>query len=161
MAMLVCFGVLDPSYHNWQKCHSTKPDADDICLRLSALLPYEQDCTWEGKAGEFLLDIFTLNITTQNMGWVSVSEINKLFHRAPSKNSNVSTFDAHARITTEHDRDGSFRTRSTPSAESIAPILQSNEPILPPPIHSPSVGPADAYDDLLFLMDDDDAIILS
>jgi hypothetical protein len=161
MAMLVCFGVIDPSYNNWQKRHNTKPDAEDICRQLSSLLPYEQDSSWEGKAGEFLLDIFTLNITTQDMGWVSVTEINKLFHSAPSKNINSSTFDTHARITTDHDRDGFFRTRSTPSEEIINPILQHNATMLPPSIHSPGVGPADAYDDLLFLMDDDDAIILS
>lgn len=161
MAMLVCFGVLDPTCHNWQKRHNTKSEAEDICKHMSSLLPYDQDCSWEGQTGKYLLDIFTLNIATRDLGWVSVSEMNKLFHRAPSKSIQASIFDVNLNLTTEQDRGDTFHSISTPLADVIHSDSQQDDSLPLPSFHSSGDGSTEAYEDLLFLMDDDDTIILS
>ncbi|MBV5327182.1 MAG: winged helix-turn-helix domain-containing protein [Chlorobium sp.] len=88
IAFLVCFGVVEPAY-NWQMLHKTKDDVTDIENKLSNMLHCGQGADWKSPAGEYLLDIFTININVNNMGWVDVSSLNSLFHNAPASISSA------------------------------------------------------------------------
>ena len=90
IAFLVCFGALEPAY-NWQMLHKAKDDVTDIENKLSNMLHCGQGADWKSPVGEFLLDIFTININVNDMGWVDVSSLNSLFHNAPTliSSSNV------------------------------------------------------------------------
>ena len=95
IAFLVCFGALEPAC-NWQMLHKAKDDVTDIENKLSNMLHCGQGADWKSPAGEFLLDIFTININVNNMGWVDISALNSLFHHAPTPISAENVQDAHS-----------------------------------------------------------------
>lgn len=95
IAFLVCFGALEPAY-NWQMLHKAKGDVTDIENKLSNMLHCGQGADWKSPAGEFLLDIFTININVNDMGWVDVSALNSLFHHAPTPISAENVQGAHS-----------------------------------------------------------------
>lgn len=88
MALLVCLGVIEPAF-NWQRAHAEASEALEIGNVLSAMLKSDPKSTWSGRAGELLLDTFTININTQQMGWVDVTALNKLFFDASKRNINL------------------------------------------------------------------------
>lgn len=156
MAFLVCFGIVDPA-HNWQKNHVTIEDSADVEQKLSAMLHYGQADSWNSLAGEFLINTFTITINTIDMGWVSVSEVNQLFHEAPKTVPDP---------VTPNDLD-QFEDPDISEPEELTSIKSFNSYhtpeiiIKPVPVSVENTAKPDSYDELFLFMDDDDTITLS
>lgn len=141
IAFLVCFGIVEPA-ENWQKLHHVKEEAEDIECKLSMMLHCGQGASWKSPAGDLLLDTFTIGINSFDMGWVDVSEVNKLFHNAAKQSANLIS-EANLSI-----------QESLPESNSASEYVRYQE-------ENYSSDYNDNAGELFLLLDDDDTIILS
>ena len=141
IAFLVCFGIIEPA-ENWQKNHYAIQDEEGIEEKLSFFLHCGQGDSWKSPTGDFLIDLFTLNVNSSDMGWVDTSALNKLFHASSKETVN------------------SIKTENLSSEKKLTEVNCIDENVGSQGKYSSSKA-EDNVGELFLLLDDDDTIILN